>query len=68
MTEKMKKLQLNAFEAKMLYLSGKISRDEAKKKIRPYSEEFNRIGRENAEKYHQKFKPFSFAAYIRSSF
>lgn len=68
MTEQMETLRAVAINAKTLYLRGMISREEAKRRIQPYCDEYNRIGREKAKKYNQKFKPFSFVAYMRSSY
>lgn len=68
MTDKMKELKVIAMEARTLYFYGKISREEAKRRIKPYEEEYNRIAKEKAKKYHQKFRPFSFTSYMRSSF
>lgn len=68
MTEQMEVLRAAALEAKTLYLNGEISREEAKRRTQPYSDEYNRIAKEKAGKYHQKFRPFSFSAYMRSSY
>lgn len=68
MTEQMESLRNEAMKAKILYLGGKISREEAKKRIQPYCDEYNRIAKAKAEKYHQRYKKFSFSAYFRSSY
>lgn len=61
-------LRSKAFIAKVMYKSGKISRDEAKELISPYLEEVNRIGGEKSDKYHLKYRPVSFSYYLRCSY
>lgn len=61
-------LRSKAFVAKMMYKSGKISRNEARERIVPYLEEVNRIGFKKAAKYHLKYRPVSFSYYLRCSY
>lgn len=68
MTEQMEVLRMAALEAKTLYLRGEITREEAKKRTQPYSDEFNRIAKKKADKYHQRFRSFSFSSYLRSRY
>lgn len=61
----MNELYCNAIEVKSLYKTGKISREEAITKLQPYVDYYNAKCKELAKKYHQKAKPFSFAAFMR---
>ena len=59
------KLLQEALEVKTLYNCGKISRDEAKEKIKPYAEYFNNRSKELASKYNVKPTKFSFTSFMR---
>lgn len=59
------KLYEEAQSIKTLYLIGKISREEAKKRIKPYADRFNEKSIELAKKYGQKPQLFSFASFMR---
>lgn len=54
-----------AFEARILYNKGVITRKEAEEMIAPYKEVFNKKSRELAEKYHVRPQRFSMAAFLR---
>lgn len=55
----------DALETRVLYRLGKITQEEAKKRIAPYAELFNSKSRELAKKYGQRPKLFSFAGFMR---
>lgn len=54
-----------AFEARLLYNKGAITREEAERMIAPYKAAFNQKSRELAEKYHVRPQRFSMAAFLR---
>lgn len=54
-----------AEQARILYNSGKITREEAKEMILPYINKFNEASKRLAEKYGVKPKLFSLAAFLR---
>lgn len=51
--------------AKLMYMRGLITREEAKEEITPYLNALNNRSRELAKKYNQKPKLVSFISYIR---
>lgn len=61
----MNNLYEQALETKMLYRSGKISREEAKERIKPYVDFYNNKVVEIAKKYNKKPVKFSFASFMR---
>lgn len=61
----MEKAKQAAFEARMLYKTGRITREEAKEMTAEYATIFNAKSRELARKYGQRPKLFSFAAFMR---
>lgn len=54
-----------AFEARVLYKIGAISRAEAALKIQPYIDAFNAKATEVAKKYNMRAKKISFAGFVR---
>ena len=58
-------LYYKAQEVKAAYLQGFITRQEAKLLIKPYEDYYNETSKRLANKYHQRYKPFSFAAFMR---
>lgn len=54
-----------AFEARILYNMGAITRKEAEQMIAPYKAVFNKKSKELAEKYHVRPQRFSIAAFLR---
>lgn len=54
-----------AFEARILYNKGAITRKEAEIMIAPYKAIFNKKSKELAEKYHVRPQRFSMAAFLR---
>lgn len=65
MDSKIAGMKARADCARSLYRMGQISRQEAKKEIAPYAAAFDAKSRELAEKYGQRPKLFSLAAYLR---
>ena len=61
----MNELYIKAQEIRVLYRCGEISRDEAKKLIKPYADYFNAKSIELAKKYNQRPKKFNFNAFMR---
>lgn len=59
------KLYEEALNIKTLYKIGTISREEAKERIKPYADRFNKKSVEIAKKYGQKPQLFSFASFMR---
>lgn len=59
------KLLNQAMETKALYKMGIITRDEAKRLIKPYADYFNEKSKEIAKKYNQKAQKFNFSAFMR---
>lgn len=54
-----------AFEARLLYNKGAISREEAIRMIEPYKQAFNKKSFELAAKYNVRPQRFSIAAFLR---
>lgn len=54
-----------AMKYKLLYNSGKVTREEALSHITPYIEQYNKKSAEVAKKYGVKPKKISFASFIR---
>lgn len=54
-----------ALEIKYLYNTGKITRSEAKNKLKEYEKYFNNKSIEIAKKYNQKPIKFSFNSFMR---
>lgn len=54
-----------AFEARILYNKGAITRKEAEEMIAPYKAAFDKKSKELAEKYHVRPQRFSMAAFLR---
>ena len=54
-----------AIETRALYRAGAISRKEARERIIPYEEYYNKKVVEIARKYHQKPNRFNFNAFMR---
>lgn len=54
-----------AENARTLYRSGAITREEAIKQIKPYMKIFNEVSLEKAKQYHLKPQRFSINAYLR---
>lgn len=65
MREEVLALKLRAEEAKFLYKTNQITRDEAKIVIMEYIDVVNAKSKELAKKYNQKYKPVSFISFIR---
>lgn len=65
MTEKNVYLKQQAEEARALYRSGAISREEAIERIKPYQKAFNDLSAEKAKKFGVKPMKFSIMAYLR---
>lgn len=62
----MEKLYTEAMNYKVLYNSGKCTREEAKEHIMPYLDFVNSKSKEIAKKYNMKPKPIvSFVSFIR---
>lgn len=59
------KLKAQAFLARALYKNGTIDRDEAKEKINPYIEMYNKRVVEIAKKYNQKPKKINIIGFLR---
>lgn len=47
------------------YRAGIITRDEAKKRIKPYADAFNKKSKELAKKYNVRAQKFNFNAFMR---
>lgn len=60
-----KELKSIAENARTLYRSNLISRDEAKKRIEPFIEAYNKKSKEVAKKYNQKPKMISLISFLR---
>lgn len=58
-------LKREAEEIRTLYNSGVITREEAKKRIKPYAEYYNQRAKEIADKYNQRPMKFSFVGFMR---
>ena len=58
-------IKFSAFEARALYRAGLIDRAEAKIRIIPYIEEFNKRTSAIAEKYGLSPRKISFAGFVR---
>ena len=54
-----------AMETRDLYRVGAITQAEAKRRLAPYIEYFNKRSEEIAKKYNQKTKKFNFSAFMR---
>lgn len=54
-----------AQEVRALYRAGFISREEAKKRIKPYQEHFDKVSKEKAKKYNMRPMKFNFIAFMR---
>jgi len=65
MTEETKNLKLTANEAKFNYMTGKISRDEAIKLIKPYLQAVNEKSKEMAKKFGLRPKMVSVNGFMR---
>ena len=65
MTDDVLKLKVNAEYYRDLYRIGKCTREEALSEIMPYLDKVNEKGRELAKKYNQRYKPVSFASFVR---
>lgn len=63
MTKEQIKQQAEIFRD--MYKMGVIEREEAKEKVTPYIEMFNKKSKEIAKKYNQKPRTISFAQYCR---
>ena len=61
----MNELYEQALKTRMLYRSGKISREEAKELIKPYADFYNSKVVEIAKKYNRKPVKFSFTSFMR---
>ena len=61
----MNKLYDLALETKTLYRKGIISREEAKERIKPYEDFYNKKVVELAKKYNQKPVKFNFSSFMR---
>lgn len=59
------KIYKQALEIKYLYNTGKITRSEAKNKLKEYEKYFNNKSIEIAKKYNQKPIKFSFNSFMR---
>lgn len=55
----------DALQVRFLYLTQQITREEAKRQIKPYEEFFNAKSKELAKKYNQRPKLFSFSNFMR---
>lgn len=65
MTMDTEELKQNAQEIKERYLSGLLSRGEAKEQLKEYIEWYNTKAVELAEKYNQKPKKFNIGEFLR---
>lgn len=65
MTDEIRLLREQAECAKIGYLSGRISRDEAAERIKPYAAAFNEKSKELAAKHHMSPQKFSLTAFLR---
>ena len=65
MTDEIRLLREKAECAKIGYLAGEISREEAESVIKPYADAFNTKSRELARKYHMRPQKFSMTAFFR---
>jgi hypothetical protein len=65
MTLEIEKLFTNASDAKALLRVNAISYEEAKRRIMPYIDMWNKISMEKARKFHVSPKKISFASFIR---
>ncbi|UDY80734.1 hypothetical protein [Geobacillus phage GR1] len=65
MTHEARELFLRAQEAKALYKTGKINREQARAEIEPYINLFNKKSKEIAKKYNLKPKMLTFASFVR---
>lgn len=65
MSNDVKVLREKAEYAKMLYIGGQISREEALKDINPYIEAVNAKSKELAKKYNQKPKLVTASKFLR---
>lgn len=65
MTDEIQTLREKAECAKIGYMAGEISREEAASLIKPYADAFNEKSKELARKYHLRPQRFSIAAFFR---
>lgn len=61
----MEELKSRAFDARLRYRMGAITREEAKQEISPYIKAFNDFSIKTAKKYGVKGKRISFAGFVR---
>ncbi|WP_136498825.1 hypothetical protein [Enterococcus faecalis] len=60
-----KELKSVAENARSLYRSNLITREEAKERIEPFIEAYNKKSKEIAKKFNQKPKTISFVSFLR---
>lgn len=65
MTDEIRLLREQAECAKIGYLSGELTREEAAERIRPYAAAFNEKSKKLAVKHHMRPQKFSLAAFLR---
>jgi putative uncharacterized protein gp37 len=61
----MEELKNKAFDARVSYKNGFITRTEAKEYIQPYIDMFNKKSKEIAKKYGMKPKTITMAGFLR---
>jgi len=65
MTNEIEKLYIDANDAKALLRVNAISYDEAKRRIMPYIDMWNKVSIEKARKFHVSPRKITFASFIR---
>lgn len=65
MTEEVAIMRQRAIEARIMYKTGEIAREEAKVIISLYLDEMNKKSLELAKKYNQKHKKVTFSSFVR---
>lgn len=63
--EEKKKLRQLSYDVRILYLSGKITREEAKEELKEFVEFYNETSKKIAKKYGMKPHKFCFASFMR---
>lgn len=63
--EEKEKLKRYSEDVRLLYLSGKITRGEAKEELKEFVEFYNETSKKIAKKYGMKPHKFCFAAFMR---
>ena len=63
--EEKQKLRRYSVDVKVLYLQGKITREETRKELKEFIEFYNETSKRIAKKYDMKPRKFCFASFMR---